>query len=365
MKKTLSLILALTLITAALSGCGPSEDEGASSGTWQTEEAVSETEEILKTETEEEYQINPLTGEKVYSEDYSPLNRPAAVTVNNAYDSLPQYGTGEADIIFEIPVEGYLTRFLCIYSDCTDVPYIVSVRSYRSYFAAVACGFDAVYIHWGQDSTMMDYYYSLDMDSYNGIYEDVYEMFGRDQSRISSGYALEHSSYFDGTLLAEQMEEDGIRTEIDEEYEGCVFEFSDSFETVSFGEEQAQRVEINFGGTQAELLYDEESQTYLKYTEGTKQIDGASGEQLSFVNVIVLEASMWTKDDGLHIEIELTGEEDGKGYYISGGSASPITWAKEDEYSQFVFYDEEGNELEMNRGKTYIAITRAGTYSIE
>ena len=361
MKKYFKWMLLMVLIAGVLAGCGIKEEAEETSEPTTAAETETETEE----ETEDPYEglvVNPLTGIRDYPEE-SEGNRPVAVTVNNASDSLPQYGTGEADIIFEIPVEGYLTRLVCIYADYTDVPYIVSVRSYRYYFPVVALGFDAIYIHWGQDNTMMDYYYSLDMDSYNGM-NNTY-LFGRDSGRLSSGYALEHTSYFDGTLLPSQLASDGVRTTLAEGYEGTVFNFNSGDEVISYGDESALTVNISFGGNTAKLVYDEASQTYLKYTAGVEQIDGSTGEQLSFTNVIILEASMYVRDDAKHLSITLTGITNGAGYYISGGSAQPITWAKADEYSQFVFYDADGNELEMNCGKTYIAITRSGTYSFE
>ena len=40
--------------------------------------------------------------------------RPVAVMVNNVEDALPQYGVGAADVIFELPVEGNLTRLMAL-----------------------------------------------------------------------------------------------------------------------------------------------------------------------------------------------------------------------------------------------------------
>ena len=44
-----------------------------------------------------------------------------AVMVNNVEKAMPQYGIGQADIIFEIPVEGDVTRFMALYGDYTKV----------------------------------------------------------------------------------------------------------------------------------------------------------------------------------------------------------------------------------------------------
>ena len=47
--------------------------------------------------------------------------RPVAVMVNNVMPAMPQYGVEEADLIFEIPVEGDVTRFMALYADYTAV----------------------------------------------------------------------------------------------------------------------------------------------------------------------------------------------------------------------------------------------------
>ena len=73
--------------------------------------------------------------------------RPVAVMVNNVSYAMPQYGVGQADIIFEIPVEGDATRFMALYGDYTQVPKICPIRSCRYYFPALSQGFAAFYVN--------------------------------------------------------------------------------------------------------------------------------------------------------------------------------------------------------------------------
>ena len=75
--------------------------------------------------------------------------RPVAVMINNVKAALPQYGIAQADVIFEMPVEGDLTRLMALYADYTQMPDICAIRSCRYYYPAVAKGFDAFYVHWG------------------------------------------------------------------------------------------------------------------------------------------------------------------------------------------------------------------------
>lgn len=57
--------------------------------------------------------------------------RPAlAVKVDNAPAARPQYGLGTADVVYEEPVEGGLTRYIAIYQ-CHDADKIMPIRSGR------------------------------------------------------------------------------------------------------------------------------------------------------------------------------------------------------------------------------------------
>ncbi|HBD86903.1 MAG TPA: DUF3048 domain-containing protein, partial [Clostridiales bacterium] len=82
---------------------------------------------------------NPLTGEGM-DEDISG-NRPWAIMINNLDKALPQCGVSQADIIYEIPAEGGVTRMMAIFSDISDVEAIGSMRSIRPYYADVGLSY--------------------------------------------------------------------------------------------------------------------------------------------------------------------------------------------------------------------------------
>ena len=47
---------------------------------------------------------------------------------------------------------------------------------------------------------------------------------------------------------------------------------------------------------------------------------------------------------------------EGKGYYITNGKKTDITWKKNESTRKMRYYDAKGNELTINTGKTYIAL---------
>ena len=90
--------------------------------------------------------------------------------------------------------------------------------------------------------------------------------------------------------------------------------------------------------------------------------DGVTGNQLEFKNVIILATSISTRSDGKLMDIGL---ESGNGYYVSMGKAQPITWSKDSDDSPIKLYDESGNEISINAGKSYIGFISENNISIE
>lgn len=287
--------------------------------------------------------------------------RPIAVMINNVEEALPQYGISDADVIFELPVEGDLTRLMALYADYTQVPDICAIRSCRYYYPALAKGFDAFYIHWGCDQTVVSYVKSIQPDKFDGISNDG-GLFGRDKSRRQSGYSLEHTGVFKGTKFASVVEKSGDRLELTDSKKGTAFQFCDVGTEVIPTGETCSTAKVKFGAASATLTYDAKTKTYKKDINGHAHKDGKTGKQLSFTNVFVLETSISIRDAKGHKKLDWAGSSSAKGYYISNGKMQEIRWSKANgsESSYLKFYDMTGKELVINRGKSYIAYTYKG-----
>lgn len=286
--------------------------------------------------------------------------RPVAVMVNNVQKAMPQYGVSQADLIFEIPVEGDATRFMALYGDYTKVPQVCPIRSCRYYFPALSQGFDAFYVNWGIDDTIADYLQALDLDQIEGI-TNTGGLFGRDQEKLGQGYAVEHTGFFDGTRLVSYIESKGLRTDLKEEKKGAAFLFNGMDEQLKPEGSDCTQVDVQFGAQSSTFTYDAEKNLYLKQINGTPQTDAKTGEQLAFTNVLVLETEISVRDEVGHKQIDWDGGANAKGYYISNGGVQEIRWSKDEnnEESYLRFYDLNGNEIKINRGKSYIALNYA------
>ena len=299
---------------------------------------------------------NPLTG-MLNVKDAAVGKRPVAIMIGNTRPALPQYGVEQADIIFEIPAEGGLTRFMALYGDYTQIPEVGSVRSCRKYFPAISESFDAIYVNFGRDKVIDSYLETLNLTQYDGNRNNKDKLFTRSQQRINAGFKWEHTVVFDGPAFPKVLEKNGDRTDIEEDKLGTAFNFNAYGTQIPANGKDCTFAYIDFGSNEAGLKYNKETDTYFKYFFETPQVDGITGNELSFTNVIILETTVGKDSNGKHKDVDWKG---GKGYYLSGGKVQNITWSKADEQSKLKLFDENGKELSINRGKSYIAICPKG-----
>ena len=120
MKKAKLLLLAL-LTAAMMFGCG--KEEAVSEQPTEQPEAESV---IIETGN---MVTSYLTGKQV--DEAIGRQRPLAVMFNNIEAGCPQTGISRADVVYECPVEGRITRLMGIIENWHDLEKIGSIRSCR------------------------------------------------------------------------------------------------------------------------------------------------------------------------------------------------------------------------------------------
>ena len=114
-----------------------------------------------------------------------------------------------------------------------------------------------------------------------------------------------------------------------------------------------------FPYTKSAFSYDAATGLYKKTIHGKAQVDGTNGQQLAFANVIVQNTKWAVLDKKGYLTFQnLDNTEDG--WYFTKGKAIHVTWAKTAEYTPTVYFDDNGNEIQLNEGKTYIAVAQKG-----
>lgn len=335
MKRYLAILLALALILC--SGCGGPKSEKPS---------VSNN----KTDAKNQTYYAPLTGELL---DEEPANtRPYAVMINNIIYAQPQVGVGSADMIYEIPAEGGITRMMAIFSDLSDLEAVGSIRSLRPYYLSVALSYDAIVIHGGGSEQAYSDVKTYNADNFDGVRDAKASsaIFYRDSSRGQHG--SEHTLFFHGTKVADLVQEYGFRTEHNSGYKtGLTF----SDDAVSQCTGDAATIQVTFNTSKStQFTYQPDSGKYTAVQYNDDYKDGATGEKVAFSNVLVLSAAMSTVDSYGRLAVELTGS--GDGYLACGGKYVPIKWSRSSINDCFTYTLADGTPLNLARGTTYVGV---------
>ena len=103
--------------------------------------------------------------------------------------------------------------------------------------------------------------------------------------------------------------------------------------------------------------YDEDTKTYIRYSRNKKQVDWDTNKEIQVKNIIITFAENTTIEDGSgkgRQQLDNIGKLDG--YYITNGKAEKILCEKKSRKDKTIYKDLEGNEIDVNDGKTFIQI---------
>lgn len=281
--------------------------------------------------------------------------RPVGIMINNIAAALPQIGISKADIIYECEVEGGLTRLFALFSDWADIDSAIgSVRSAREYFIDFAANHDAIFVHAGGSEEAYSQLQSRKTDHIDGVNGNATGYFYRDPDRLAT-MSYEHTLVITGKSIAKAAAFKGYRTTLDTAYQSP-FRFAGVGEVITPDEGAATHVTTPYNSYQyADFTYDTASAKYLRSQRGEKQLDGDTGAQLSFDNVIVLFCPYaYTGDDKGHITVDTVGS--GSGYYITRGHYETVQWSKTGADAPMTLTGADGQQLIINSGKTFISV---------
>lgn len=275
-------------------------------------------------------------------------SRPVAVMIDNHIDAMPQAGLLEADIVYEIIVEGGETRLMLILQDEDDLEKIGPVRSSRHYFLDYALENDAIYVHYGWSPQAQSDISTLGVDNINGIYESS-SSFWRVQDKYSP-----HNAVTSMENIMDIADRKGYR--VKREKENVLNYVVDEVNLENGEVANTVTIPYSYANT-VKYEYDADKKEYVRYSRGEKQTDWDSGETVTTKNIIITKARNSTLNDGSGKGRQTLDNVDTlDGYYITNGKAIKITCEKESRSGQTVYKDLEGNEIDVNDGKTFIQI---------
>ncbi len=376
MKK--KVLAAIIIAMGILAGCGQNEELPSVIQTVEPEpiatEAPQETTEATE-ETEEESTDLIITDRQVVDgkmqsyltgewKDEAVVKRRNMAVMIPDNKGIPQYGISKASIIYEAPVEGRITRLMGVFEDYDDLERVGPVRSSRDYYVYEAMAYDSIYVNWGLAVPFVAPIINTDRvdnvsQAVSGIEVPSPEAF----DRVSSpGLATEFTGYLFIDGYEKAVANRGYATEYTDRFvqaftfanDGHRAEYTEYPDATKIYPGGTSKNKGGYGNANPCFTYNAEDGLYYRSQYAAPQTDSMNGEQLKVSNVVfkVCYGEVREPKDKDYLAFGVHGE--GKAYVFTNGKVIEGTWKRNSDYEPNIYYDENGEEIIFNQGKTWV-----------
>lgn len=374
--KRVSIILILALSASLLLfGCGKKEKENVEENTTESFTVEASTVEAETEDAAIDDEVPPedgmvrskLTNEWV-SADVGEL-RPISVMIPDDKSTLPQYNISNADILYECLVEGEITRLMGVFGDWTSLERVGNIRSCRDYFVYWAFEWDAIYCHAGGPFYIDEVIGRKDTNNINALTAPS-GVFYRTKDRSAP-----QNLYLDGADIMKEANRLGYSLTPRDDYSDEVhFQFTSKSKPnnlEAYGSDAVTASKIDLADaypvTQTWFEYNEDDGLYYRFQKPSNgpHMDAATDKQLAFKNLLVQFTYHEVRDAKGYLAFQCI-DTTRDGWYFTNGKGIHVNWKKTSDYGSTKYYDDNGDEITLNTGKTMICIVEDGdTFTYE
>ncbi len=273
--------------------------------------------------------------------------RPLAIMIENHKLAQPQTGLNEASLIYEIPVEGGITRFMGIYEKAPAV--VGPVRSCREYFVDRALEASALYVHCGGSPKGYAYIASSHIFAIDEIRKG--KGFFRDKTRKAP-----HNLYGRGSMIIKSAEEQ------------FPMKLKEKVKLLNYGDQKNLKgVKIKSANIRyhanynVDIKYD--GKNYKRYMNGVLHADKESKKPLEAAVVVIQKAKIKTVDKVGRLEINFI--DQGTGWIMDRGQLTNVSWHKKSPEEPTVYLDNNNDEYKFPEGKQVWVMVVSPTHRIK
>ncbi len=259
-----------------------------------------------------------------------------------------QEGIEEAAIVYEVPAEGGITRFLALY-DGRPVEVIGPVRSARPYLISWASEVRAALAHVGGSpaalANLQGNFRLFNIDEF-ADYVTIWR---------NNEYLAPHNAFTSTANIYKRLNKKNYYKPV----KTPRFSFKDPDETS--GDIQTITIDFSIAPYAVKYTYDDATHTYVRYNGGRRH------HNLAPTNVVVQFVDTQVLDDIGRLRIQTHGT--GNALVFRDGKVIEGTWEKDAsinspdqpmEQSWTKFFDENGDEIALSRGQIWIAVVPNG-----
>lgn len=291
--------------------------------------------------------------------------RPISVMIPNT-KTASQYGLSTADILYECPVESSITRLMGVWENWEDIEKVGNVRSSRDYFMYWSYEWDAFHIHYGGPFYMDDLLNRMDTESIN-LNIDVSKTYHfRDVAKNDYDNAFTSASLIKSYIKEADYSRNYRDGYSDEQHFLFASDQNPNLLTQYENAIDASVVDMSLAYplTNCYFMYNDETGLYDRYQHLSGVPDGphldiATNTQLAFKNLLIQNTYFEVRDEKGYLSFQCH-DTTRDGWFFTNGKGIHVTWEKTADYSATRYYDDNGNEIKLNTGKTMICIVEDG-----
>ncbi len=269
-----------------------------------------------------------------------------AIAIDGHAEARPTAGLARANLVFDVPVEGGITRYLAVYDASTTADQIGPVRSARPYCVELVEGLGAVYGHVGGSPEALEDIKKMpsfrDLNEYsNGQY------YWRSTDRSAPHNAYTRMDQLNEAFAAKKWSVGSItpwQYKDDDTEDGAA---STTPRGTSDGPSLAYGADYAVSWS-----YDRPNDQYTRHVGGKKQRD-ADGSYIIAKNIVVVAMPATVIDDKGRLNMPTTGR--GKARLFRDGHVSDAVWRRHPGEG-LTFESIDGADLFFDRGITWLEI---------
>lgn len=297
----------------------------------------------------DEIYYSPLTGLETKNKNIA-TDEATCIMIENSTDARPQSGLNAAGVVYEAIAEGGITRFMAIYKG--DLPaWVGPIRSARQTFVHLSRPYNCGYVHVGGAGNAVN---TLKTSGYRDLDGGWVE--GQYVFRVNDRWAP-HNVYTDASHLKTWSDNKGWR---ESKFTGFKRIKPDTLiEPEEYTAKTITVVMTADDSYNVSWKYNPETNNYSRsHVYGGAHMDRAkNNKQTQITTDVVIAVKMGItprSSEPKYYDHVTTGS--GEAYIFQNGVIQKATWRRANVKDELKFFNDENNEIELNRGRTWISI---------
>ena len=288
--------------------------------------------------------------------------RPLVIKIDNVPAARPHYGITQADMVFEILVEGFVTRLAAVYQS-QDPKTIGNIRSARLADRSLTPMVRGALVYSGTSSYEMPL---IQGDATDGKYVDL-------SADYTSGYYRvtfrpgPYNMFTSASAMRQAIAAKGA--DGPQSVPAWPF-FADPAHAAAIGGMTAAIAATDLvipyreDSSRVEYKYDPQSRTYSRWQnaadKSVRDVDAANNQPVAAANVVIIQTEIWEVPQivdaaGAHAhDMRLTGT--GTASVFRDGLRQDGTWSRASDTEPFVFKSQSGERIILDQGQTWVHV---------